>query len=71
MSVSFGKVFVGGLWMELRESPGATASRYTLVFGIASDPTAVSITYLGDDRAAAMRVFARKVETHRTMVGAA
>lgn len=71
MSISLGKVFVGGLWMELRESAGVDANRYTIVFGIVSQPNAVSITYLGNDRELALKVFARKVETHRAVVGAA
>lgn len=66
MSVSLWKVYVGGLWMELREHRGG----YTSVFGIIGRPEEVAIVHLGKDREHAHNIFARKVECHRTLVGA-
>jgi hypothetical protein len=59
-------VVVGGLKMELWESRGP---RYSIVFSIVAQPDAISITYMGCDRALAWQVFSRKVECHRSLVG--
>jgi hypothetical protein len=69
MSYVMYEVIVGALHMELRESPSCHGKRYTLVFSIMSQPKEISITYLGNNRAAATHIFARKVELHRTVVG--
>ena len=67
MSWVMWEVEMGGLNMQLWESPSCHGKRYTLVFSIVSKPKEVRITYLGNNRDLASHIFARKVECHRAL----
>jgi hypothetical protein len=65
MTYVLAKERIGGLEMTLRES---AASNYSLIYQAVCDPVNVGVTHLGTNRNAAMNIFIRKVDMHRSLV---
>jgi hypothetical protein len=53
------------LWVSRSHDP--YSPNFTMLFSILAQPTAVSITYLGQDAEEATALFCHKVEVHRRM----